>query len=603
MKYSHSALFGAACTLLLLAVGAARAAELKLPASDASPAELVTAALRTELEGPSDQRKTLLDQALTLDPDFAPARWQSGFVRWDDQWLTLEEVADRAGEDKRLAAYRQRRDAMIDRADDHREMARWCKKNELTDHALIHWAKVLEFNPQDAESLQALGLEWHNGQLLTKQQIVDAKKQSGQRLQAIKRWQPTAVKWRKAIESGSGKAYDAARAELRELNDAQAIPALELVFAENGAGTKADAINLVLIETIGRMQTPEATPVLIRRAIVPESKAVREAAATQLRERPLYAFVPILLSLVPEKVDVETEFSVFLAAGSWAATHTHSIVVRTPTRYQRFQLYTAYTSMLDETGNTRPGIIVALGRVERLNTQIAATLALEQSAQAFQEHCDRVCSEMTERVRFALDHSTDLDVAGSYEDWCHSWDEHQEIYRVEQPGNAWQEYADSYFSKWVNVSCFPPGTQVLTATGQTAIETIKVGDSVVAQDPSTGELTRGFVQATTLRPAAPLVKITLGAHILSATRGHPFWVNGQGWTMAKHLKAGQILHGIDGAQRIDAIEEAPPREAYNLVVGNYGTYFVGEQPVLVHDNSPLAETTTVVPGLDIAAAP
>ena len=74
-------------------------------------------------------------------------------------------------------------------------------------------------------------------------------------------------------------------------------------------------------------------------------------------------------------------------------------------------------------------------------------------------------------------------------------------------------------------------------------------------------------------PAAPLVEIRTGSTRVAATRGHPFWVNGQGWTMAKHLKAGDILRSVDGAAVIDSIDERPAKEAYNLVVADYGTYF------------------------------
>jgi hypothetical protein len=159
----------------------ARAAEFKLPEIDATPAELVSAALRSELDGSSEVRKTLLDRALKLDSEYAPARWQSGFVRYDGEWLTLEEIGTRAAGDKRLAEYRQRRDALIDRAEDHRELAHWCKKNQLTDEGRIHWAKVLEFDPADAEAISALGLLPYEGQLLTRGQIDELKQQAGKR--------------------------------------------------------------------------------------------------------------------------------------------------------------------------------------------------------------------------------------------------------------------------------------------------------------------------------------------------------------------------------------------------------------------------------------
>jgi hypothetical protein len=97
-----------------------------------SPIALVQQALATELDGPSDARQELLTQALALDADFGPARWHSGFVRFEGQWLSPAEVAQRSAGDKRLADYRKRRDAMVDTAEQHRELARWCRKNART---------------------------------------------------------------------------------------------------------------------------------------------------------------------------------------------------------------------------------------------------------------------------------------------------------------------------------------------------------------------------------------------------------------------------------------------------------------------------------------
>ena len=38
-------------------------------------------------------------------------------------------------------------------------------------------------------------------------------------------------------------------------------------------------------------------------------------------------------------------------------------------------------------------------------------------------------------------------------------------------------------------------------------------------------------------------------------------------------------------------------EAYNLVVADFNTYFVGETGILVHDNTPRLPTRATVPGL------
>ena len=90
---SHLCFRGVALVAVWLLPLTSLLAKTPLPPSNASPRELVQAALASELEGPSEVRKELLDQALVRDPQFPPARWQSGFVRWEAEWLTPEQVA------------------------------------------------------------------------------------------------------------------------------------------------------------------------------------------------------------------------------------------------------------------------------------------------------------------------------------------------------------------------------------------------------------------------------------------------------------------------------------------------------------------------------
>jgi hypothetical protein len=71
--------------------------------------------------------------------------------------------------------------------------------------------------------------------------------------------------------------------------------------------------------------------------------------------------------------------------------------------------------------------------------------------------------------------------------------------------------------------------------------------------------------------------------------------------MAKQLVVGQLLHTPNGSIKIERLGEKPAQEAYNLVVSDFGTYFVGESQVLVHDNLPLSETAVLVPGLSARA--
>ena len=101
------------------------------------------------------------------------------------------------------------------------------------------------------------------------------------------------------------------------------------------------------------------------------------------------------------------------------------------------------------------------------------------------------------------------------------------------------------------------------------------------------------------------MKITVGREQLEATLGHPFWVIGTRWTMAKHLRDGMTLHSVSGPISIEKAERLPAAKAwyefsYNLQVADFHTFFVGENRILVHQLSMLSildEASSVVPGL------
>jgi hypothetical protein len=110
-------------------------------------------------------------------------------------------------------------------------------------------------------------------------------------------------------------------------------------------------------------------------------------------------------------------------------------------------------------------------------------------------------------------------------------------------------------------------------------------------------LTYKVVLTTTLRPPAKMVQISAGGEEIYTTLGHPFWVSGQGWRMAKQLNEGDLLHGLGGATPIQSIAPAGEHQAHNLVVDDLNTYFVGRAGLLVHDNEFRKPTRSIVPGL------
>jgi hypothetical protein len=110
------------------------------------------------------------------------------------------------------------------------------------------------------------------------------------------------------------------------------------------------------------------------------------------------------------------------------------------------------------------------------------------------------------------------------------------------------------------------------------------------------------IAETTLRPPSPTLRVQVASDVVIATRGHPFWAVGKGWLMTKELEAKDRLYTLDGSAHITSVEEGADREAHNLVVEGFGTYFVGKQGLLVRDNALGRVTTDPLPGYSVVAA-
>jgi RHS repeat-associated protein len=128
------------------------------------------------------------------------------------------------------------------------------------------------------------------------------------------------------------------------------------------------------------------------------------------------------------------------------------------------------------------------------------------------------------------------------------------------------------------VNCFPAGTPVLTAAGEKPIEQIRAGDVVVSADALTGKLSLQRVEATFTNEAEELIRVsTEDGKSIAATPGHPFWVEGKGFVLAKHLARSDLLRDARG--RLVRIAEVSERRGkvhvYNFSVERTHTYFAG----------------------------
>jgi hypothetical protein len=133
--------------------------------------------------------------------------------------------------------------------------------------------------------------------------------------------------------------------------------------------------------------------------------------------------------------------------------------------------------------------------------------------------------------------------------------------------------------------CFPAGTQVLTAAGCVSIETICVGDLVVACNEASGQTGEFRVVQTTCRIADAITLIGIGDETIKVTDEHPFWVFGQGWTPARKLRLGMTLMDVRGrpipVTAISAVRAQIP--VYNMEIESAHTYLVSRKCVLVHN--------------------
>ena len=134
-------------------------------------------------------------------------------------------------------------------------------------------------------------------------------------------------------------------------------------------------------------------------------------------------------------------------------------------------------------------------------------------------------------------------------------------------------------------ACFAAGTVVSTLDGPRAIESIQVGDRVLAQDTTTGTMAFQPVVAVHRNRPSPTFRIDIDGETIVATGIHRFWKAGKGWTMARDLKPGDPIRVIGGVAAVKSVAADAVVPVYNLDVAESRDFFVGSKGFLVHDFS------------------
>lgn len=557
--------------------------------SPSSAQPLVASALRAELAGRNEGRTALLDRAIGLDPEYAPARWQSGQMRIDGQWMTVEEAQRLAAGNKVLRAYRNRRAFVPNESAAQAALARWCAANNLPVEAQVHWYNVLRLQPQNQQALQFLGLQKYRDELLTRREIErrEALEQEKDRVKV--KWRPVLAQLRRGLASADAARRKASLEQLLTIDDPAVIPALEEQFSPHDEQLACHAVRV-----LSNIDSHDAVISLLRHAVFSQWDKVRIAAADALAKRPMHDYVPYLLDELA--APYESSFQVHALPGGY--TYQHVLSHEGP--------FVRDVRVANQTlTRTRTTINYSKQYSNSVNTVLlptrlggaARSASMRQAAVAQQ---NRRLNEQNQPYLAALRRATTEDHGNDPRQWWTWWQQYNEIHVPANKPTRVRFFDSQPHINYVHVtqhSCFLRGTKVWTSTGLMSIESIQLGDRVLAQNPETGELAFKPVLATTLRPPADMIDLNVAGESIKTTRGHPFWLDGHGWRMAKLLEAGGLVHGLHGAAPIEGVSPAPAAEAHNLVVADFHNYFVGETGLLVHDNTSRAPTTMIVPGL------
>ena len=561
-------------------------------------ADLVQAALQAELSSDGERRTRLLDEALQADSNLSAARWARGEVRVGNAWKSLDAAAADARRRPDLQRYRDLRRQNSTDLQGQVTLAEFCRKHRLLLQEQAHWNAVLVLAPDHPQARHRLGFVNHGGTWVLESEIEQQKKTAEEATEYLRTNRKTLNRLAVSLANGT-LPRDQVVEELKTFDSPCVIPALEQQFSSRG-----ETGGLCVVAVLQSLAGTEASLSLVRHALGFPVESVRIAAADALQRRDEVTFIPPLLASLQSPVLTRDEFS--FAPGNRVIWRQSLLVDRRDVQQavtvdQVFTLQGVIPEAAALTANSTRGSIAARNlELDRLN---AAIESYNGRVSALLARVTRVQSNQTP------------------EDWWTWWNDRIESYPSE-PKEVQTRYQQRHVyslgtpripeppprasipvsPRSSRLECLAPGTPVWTETGPVAIDLIKTGDLVLAQDARSGELRFAPVLAATNRPPELLLRLKLQGETVRSTGGHPFWVVGKGWIKARSLEPGMGLHTARGVVVLDSVEEeSEPTRAFNLIVDDLHSYFVGSHLILSHDNTVRLPVVNRVPGLQEVA--
>jgi hypothetical protein len=218
---------------------------------------------------------------------------------------------------------------------------------------------------------------------------------------------------------------------------------------------------------------------------------------------------------------------------------------------------------------------------------VAGTEARFQQDIALIEQGNAVIRRINDRVLPTLEGISGQNLGDDHAGWTRWWAQEQGYSYEPAPKPVFRQQVPANLPTYTvpRIDCFGAGTPVVTLDGPRPIETLQVGDRVLAQDPTSGVLTYQPVVALVHTPRHATLRITIedDASPMVVTAIHRFWAPGRGWTMARDLKPGDRLRLVGGTAKVAAVEPGAVEPVYNVEVAAAHSFFVGPRRLLVHD--------------------
>jgi Pretoxin HINT domain len=560
----------------------------------------VQLALWCEIHGLAAERIKHLTLASTLDAKNPVAQGLLGLVAFQGKWAKPEQVDRDIQNDPEFQAlfreYLDRRVRTPQKADAQLRLAAWCLEKGLQEEAVAHYYLVTRLDPSRDIAWIRLGYKKHKDRWFKPEALAAQKLDAERQKRANLYWKPRLERLREGLESNVETRRLKAERELYGVNDPRAIPQIAKIL---GHGTEQNQI--VAIELLSQIEGPAASFWIAVLAIQSPSLKVAEQATRTLSRRDPRDVIGWLVTLIHKPYKYRLTPAQGPGTTAFLEVDGERFDLRRfyqfPVPDQRLVPLPNSTFGLTEVGANFGGSTNFFAGMAR--RAFAGTIFVPQTVPDFGtvevesrleddvralETANARNEQTNARALPLLESLTDQKFGPDGEDWRKWWTE-QLGYVYDSGYSQSKPVHTDVVRPTPHTACFGAGTLVHTLGGPRTIESIKVGDRILAQNTTTGGLAYQPVLATHLNGPSQTLRIAIDGETVIATGIHRFWKAGTGWIMARELKAGDRVRIIGGIVSVQSVEPDATQMVYNLSVAADRDFLVGKAGLLVHDYS------------------